>query len=138
MRLVLQAESATSFSFMSVNIHLQDVNDNRPRFQLQNYVAYLWEAQGYDSPVIQVSIRREGRKAWSAHCGLGVLAISLHQVEMSWGHCEGEMVCAACYLAGTQRWLWSPTKGPKEIGEPGWGQLSICRTFRVLRMAGCG
>nr|XP_034970866.1 protocadherin-16 [Zootoca vivipara]XP_034970867.1 protocadherin-16 [Zootoca vivipara] len=54
LRLVLQAESASSFSFMAVNVNLQDVNDNHPRFRLPNYVAFIWEAQGYDSPVIQV------------------------------------------------------------------------------------
>ncbi|XP_053163649.1 protocadherin-16 [Hemicordylus capensis] len=54
LRLVLQAETPTSFGFMAVNVHLQDVNDNQPRFQLQHYVAFIWEAQGYDSPVIQV------------------------------------------------------------------------------------
>lgn len=54
LRLVLQAESAASFGFLAVQVNLQDVNDNRPRFQLQHYVAFIWEAQGYDSPVIQV------------------------------------------------------------------------------------
>uniref|UniRef100_A0ABM5FVG6 Protocadherin-16 n=1 Tax=Pogona vitticeps TaxID=103695 RepID=A0ABM5FVG6_9SAUR len=54
LRLVLQAESASSWGFMAVNINLQDANDNAPRFQLQNYVAFIWEAQSYDSPVIQV------------------------------------------------------------------------------------
>ncbi|KAG7272320.1 hypothetical protein CRUP_011245 [Coryphaenoides rupestris] len=39
---------------MAVNLILQDVNDNLPRFQLQNYVAYVREAQGYDFPIIQV------------------------------------------------------------------------------------
>ncbi|XP_062870185.1 protocadherin-16-like [Trichomycterus rosablanca] len=54
LRLVVKAETATSSSFMAVNLILQDVNDNLPRFQLQNYVAYLREAQGYDAPIIQV------------------------------------------------------------------------------------
>ncbi|XP_058040716.1 protocadherin-16 isoform X4 [Ahaetulla prasina] len=54
LRLVLQAESPASFSFMAVTVNLQDVNDNQPRFQLQNYVAFIGEAQGYDLPVIQV------------------------------------------------------------------------------------
>lgn len=39
---------------MAVNLILQDVNDNLPRFQLHNYVAYVREAQGYDFPIIQV------------------------------------------------------------------------------------
>lgn len=55
LRLVLQAESATSFGFMALNINLQDINDNHPRFQLQHYVAFVWEAQSHDSPVIQVN-----------------------------------------------------------------------------------
>ncbi|MGH0168179.1 UNVERIFIED_CONTAM: hypothetical protein FKN15_006073 [Acipenser sinensis] len=38
----------------SDGLNLQDVNDNLPRFQLQNYIAYIWEAQGYDFPIIQV------------------------------------------------------------------------------------
>ncbi|XP_058680865.1 protocadherin-16 [Ammospiza caudacuta] len=54
LRLVIQAETAASFGFMAINLNLQDVNDNLPRFQLQNYVAFIWESQGYDSPVIQV------------------------------------------------------------------------------------
>ncbi|XP_007441203.1 protocadherin-16 [Python bivittatus] len=54
LRLVLQAESTASFGFMAVTINLQDVNDNQPRFQLQNYVAFVGEAQGYGLPVIQV------------------------------------------------------------------------------------
>ncbi|KAF4082073.1 hypothetical protein AMELA_G00147500 [Ameiurus melas] len=54
LRLVVKAETATSSSFMAVNLILQDVNDNLPRFHLQNYIAYMHEAQGYDSPIIQV------------------------------------------------------------------------------------
>ncbi|XP_026697084.1 protocadherin-16 [Athene cunicularia] len=54
LRLVVQAETAASFGFMAINLNLQDVNDNLPRFQLQNYVAFIWESQSYDSPVIQV------------------------------------------------------------------------------------
>ncbi|CAB1348868.1 unnamed protein product [Coregonus sp. 'balchen'] len=54
LRLVVKAETASSSSFMAVNLNLQDVNDNLPRFQLQNYVAYIREAQGYNFPIIQV------------------------------------------------------------------------------------
>ncbi|XP_030648412.1 protocadherin-16 [Chanos chanos] len=54
LRLVVKAETASSSSFMAINLILQDVNDNLPRFQLQNYVAYMREAQGYDLPIIQV------------------------------------------------------------------------------------
>ncbi|KAF7700324.1 protocadherin-16 [Silurus meridionalis] len=54
LRLVIKAETASSSSFMAVNLILQDVNDNLPRFQLHNYVAYVMEAQGYDFPIIQV------------------------------------------------------------------------------------
>lgn len=55
LRLVVKAESVSSTSFMAMNLLLQDVNDNLPRFQLKNYVAYMREAQGYDLPIIQVS-----------------------------------------------------------------------------------
>uniref|UniRef100_A0A669B0U8 Protocadherin-16 n=1 Tax=Oreochromis niloticus TaxID=8128 RepID=A0A669B0U8_ORENI len=55
LRLVVKAETASSSSYMAVNLILQDVNDNLPRFQLQNYVAYIREAQGYDFPIIQVA-----------------------------------------------------------------------------------
>uniref|UniRef100_A0A673NB94 Protocadherin-16 n=1 Tax=Sinocyclocheilus rhinocerous TaxID=307959 RepID=A0A673NB94_9TELE len=54
LRLVVKAETASSSSFVAVNLLLQDVNDNLPRFQLHNYVAYVREAQGYDHPIIQV------------------------------------------------------------------------------------
>uniref|UniRef100_A0A3Q3WF66 Protocadherin-16 n=1 Tax=Mola mola TaxID=94237 RepID=A0A3Q3WF66_MOLML len=54
LRLVVKAETISSTSFMAINLILQDVNDNLPRFQLQNYVAYMREAQGYDMPIIQV------------------------------------------------------------------------------------
>jgi hypothetical protein len=54
LRLVVKAETASSSSYMAVNLIIQDVNDNLPRFQLQNYVAYIREAQGYDFPIIQV------------------------------------------------------------------------------------
>ncbi|XP_026994718.2 protocadherin-16 [Tachysurus fulvidraco] len=54
LRLVVKAETTTSSSFMAVNLILQDINDNLPRFQLQNYITYMHEAQGYDSPIIQV------------------------------------------------------------------------------------
>ncbi|XP_056139750.1 protocadherin-16-like [Lampris incognitus] len=54
LRLVVKAETASSSSYMALNLILQDVNDNLPRFQLQNYVAYIREAQGYDFPIIQV------------------------------------------------------------------------------------
>uniref|UniRef100_A0A667Y8M0 Protocadherin-16 n=1 Tax=Myripristis murdjan TaxID=586833 RepID=A0A667Y8M0_9TELE len=55
LRLVVKAETASSSTYMAVNLILQDVNDNLPRFQLQNYVAYIREAQGYDFPIIQVA-----------------------------------------------------------------------------------
>ncbi|KAM9319167.1 protocadherin-16-like [Pholidichthys leucotaenia] len=55
LRLVVKAETASSSSYMAVSLILQDVNDNLPRFQLQNYVAYIREAQGYDFPIIQVA-----------------------------------------------------------------------------------
>ncbi|KAM4590460.1 protocadherin-16-like isoform 1-T2 [Fundulus diaphanus] len=55
LRLVVKAETASSSSYMAVNLILQDVNDNLPRFQLQNYVAYIREAQGHNSPIIQVA-----------------------------------------------------------------------------------
>lgn len=55
LRLVVKADSVSSTSFMAINLILQDVNDNLPRFQLKNYVAYMREAQGYDLPIIQVS-----------------------------------------------------------------------------------
>lgn len=51
---MVKAESVSSTSFMAINLILQDVNDNLPRFQLKNYVAYMREAQGYDMPIIQV------------------------------------------------------------------------------------
>ncbi|XP_051962537.1 protocadherin-16 [Xyrauchen texanus] len=54
LRLVVKAETTASSSFMAVNLLLQDVNDNLPRFHLHNYVAYVYEAQGYDHPIIQV------------------------------------------------------------------------------------
>ncbi|KAM8741703.1 protocadherin-16 [Acanthopagrus schlegelii] len=54
LRLVVKAETVSSTSFMAFNLILQDVNDNLPRFQLQNYVAYMREAQGYETPIIQV------------------------------------------------------------------------------------
>lgn len=54
LRLVVKAETLSSTTFMAINLILQDVNDNLPRFQLQNYVAYMREAQGYDMPIIQV------------------------------------------------------------------------------------
>ncbi|XP_077466669.1 protocadherin-16-like [Stigmatopora argus] len=55
LRLVVKAETASSSSYTAVNLILQDVNDNLPRFQLQNYVAYVREAQGRDFPLIQVA-----------------------------------------------------------------------------------
>ncbi|KAJ3589902.1 hypothetical protein NHX12_010743, partial [Muraenolepis orangiensis] len=54
LRLVVKAETVSSTSFTAVNLILQDINDNLPRFQLQHYVAYMREAQGYDTPIIQV------------------------------------------------------------------------------------
>lgn len=56
LRLVVKAETVSSTSYMAFNLILQDVNDNLPRFQLQNYVAYMKEAQGYEMPIIQVLI----------------------------------------------------------------------------------
>ncbi|XP_054639199.1 protocadherin-16-like [Dunckerocampus dactyliophorus] len=54
LRIVVKAETVSSTSFMGINLMLQDVNDNLPRFQLQNYVAYMREAQGYEMAIIQV------------------------------------------------------------------------------------
>lgn len=66
LRLVVKAETLTSTSFMAINLILQDVNDNLPRFQLQNYVAYMREAQGYDAPIIQVL----PKEMMLSHCGI--------------------------------------------------------------------
>lgn len=68
LRLVVQAETAASFSFMAINLNLQDVNDNLPRFQLQNYVAFIWESQSYDSPVIQVSLQAQTGASGTLAC----------------------------------------------------------------------
>uniref|UniRef100_A0A8C4SW14 Protocadherin-16 n=1 Tax=Erpetoichthys calabaricus TaxID=27687 RepID=A0A8C4SW14_ERPCA len=54
LRLVVKAESTSSFSFMALNLNLQDVNDNLPRFQLQNYFVYIKEGHEYNFPIIQV------------------------------------------------------------------------------------
>ncbi|XP_078078835.1 protocadherin-16-like [Mustelus asterias] len=54
LRLVIKAESPSSFVFTAVTLSLHDVNDNLPHFQLQNYVAFIWEAQGYNTPIMQV------------------------------------------------------------------------------------
>ncbi|XP_061755306.1 protocadherin-16-like [Nerophis ophidion] len=54
LRIVVKAETMSSTSFLGINLMLQDVNDNLPRFQLQNYVAYMREAEGYEMPIIQV------------------------------------------------------------------------------------
>ncbi|XP_077402425.1 protocadherin-16 isoform X2 [Vanacampus margaritifer] len=54
LRLVVKAETVSSTSFTGINLMLQDVNDNLPRFQLQNYVAYMREARGYETAIIQV------------------------------------------------------------------------------------
>lgn len=80
LRLVIQAETAASFGFMAINLNLQDVNDNLPRFQLQNYVAFIWESQSYDSPVIQVR-RGTNRDTWPDWSyGMGAAwAWGLHQ-----------------------------------------------------------
>ncbi|XP_032878094.1 protocadherin-16 [Amblyraja radiata] len=53
-RLVIKAESSSSAVFTSVTLVLQDINDNLPLFQQQNYVAFIWEAQGYSTPIMQV------------------------------------------------------------------------------------
>ncbi|XP_059502894.1 protocadherin-16-like isoform X2 [Stegostoma tigrinum] len=54
MRLVVKAESTSSFVFTAITLSLHDVNDNMPQFQLQNYITYIWEARGYHSPITQV------------------------------------------------------------------------------------
>lgn len=58
LRIVVKAETVSSTSFTAINLILQDVNDNLPRFQLQNYVAYMRETQGYEMPIIQVHTNR--------------------------------------------------------------------------------
>ncbi|TRY99245.1 hypothetical protein DNTS_022810, partial [Danionella cerebrum] len=51
LRLVVKAETTSSSSFMAVNLILQDVNDNLPRFQLQNYVVAEDVDQGQNGQV---------------------------------------------------------------------------------------
>ncbi|KAM4697236.1 protocadherin-16 [Discoglossus pictus] len=53
-RLVIQAETPQYFSFATVTVTLQDINDNAPRFQLLHYTAHIWEAQADGSHVAQV------------------------------------------------------------------------------------
>ena len=64
---------------MAINLNLQDVNDNLPRFQLQNYVAFIWESQSYDSPVIQVSV--------GAQTGISGPLACLSAGVRGWGGC---------------------------------------------------
>lgn len=91
LRLVVQAETTASFGFMAINLNLQDVNDNLPRFQLQNYVAFIWESQSYDSPVIQVAL--------GAQTGTAVpLAASVRR--RRWG------LCLRLAPVDPYVWLW--------------------------------
>lgn len=53
-KLVVQAETVQHYAFTSVNVLLQDANDNAPRFQLPQYTVYIWEAQADGSRIIQV------------------------------------------------------------------------------------
>ncbi|XP_053312733.1 protocadherin-16 [Spea bombifrons] len=53
-RLVIQAETPQHYSFTTLTVVLQDVNDNAPRFQLPLYTAHIREAQADGSHVIQV------------------------------------------------------------------------------------
>lgn len=78
LRLVIQAETVTSTSFMAINLVLQDVNDNLPRFQLQNYVAYMKEAQGYETPIIRVTKNIKLAK----HCKVNQMFSPLKFVEV--------------------------------------------------------
>lgn len=103
LRLVVQAETPSAFGFTAVNLNLQDVNDNLPRFQLQNYVAFIWEAQGYDSPVIQVGPSWRGGvadlAAWDPSPGVrepgwlregcagqGLVCLSRKGAGLNWDH----------------------------------------------------
>eukprot|EP00062_Callorhinchus_milii_P022361 gi/632980091/ref/XP_007906836.1/ PREDICTED: LOW QUALITY PROTEIN: protocadherin-16 [Callorhinchus milii] len=63
LRLVVKAEASLSFSYTNVSLNLQDVNDNSPRFQLQHYTAFIWEAQRYSSPITQVLANDEDQGA---------------------------------------------------------------------------
>ncbi|XP_068122568.1 protocadherin-16 [Hyperolius riggenbachi] len=53
-KLVIQAETPQHYAFTTMNVLLQDANDNTPRFQLSQYTAHIWEAQAGGSRIIQV------------------------------------------------------------------------------------
>lgn len=101
LRLVVQAETASSFSFMAINLNLQDVNDNLPRFQLQNYVAFIWESQSYDSPVIQVSLQAQTGASGTLAC-LSAGVRGWGPVPWAWGwHLWIGLVLEVCGLQGS-------------------------------------
>jgi len=56
---VAQADSSSSgpplYGYCDVSVHLQDENDNPPRFTQQQYSAAVWEGNNKGTFVIQVS-----------------------------------------------------------------------------------
>ncbi|XP_068174112.1 protocadherin-16-like [Antennarius striatus] len=126
LRLVVKAETASSSSYVAVNLILQDVNDNLPRFQLQNYVAYIREAQGYDFPIIQVSaddldLGQNGQVTYSIRSSSmsGLFKIDPH---------SGSITTAAIM----DREIWTQTKLVVTATDRGTPRLAGSATLTVI------
>jgi protocadherin-16/23 len=73
---VAQADSSSSgpplYGYCDVWIHLQDQNDNAPRFTQQQYSAAVWEGNNKGTFVMQVSIQKDVRLHVESHYLFGV------------------------------------------------------------------
>uniref|UniRef100_A0AAY4EM86 Protocadherin-16 n=1 Tax=Denticeps clupeoides TaxID=299321 RepID=A0AAY4EM86_9TELE len=126
LRLVVKAETASSASFMAVNLILQDVNDNLPRFQLQNYVAYMREAQGYDLPIIQVLAEDvdQGQN--------GQVTYSIQTSKMSGLFKIDPLTGSITTAAIMDREIWTQTKLLVTATDRGTPKLSSSATLTVI------
>ncbi|XP_034063007.1 protocadherin-16-like isoform X1 [Gymnodraco acuticeps] len=126
LRLVVKAETASSSSYMAVNLILQDVNDNLPRFQLQNYVAYIREAQGYDFPIIQVAAddRDQGQN--------GQVTYSIRSSSMSGLFKIDPLTGSVTTAAIMDREIWTQTKLVVTATDRGTPRLAGSATLTVI------
>uniref|UniRef100_A0A672FZE0 Protocadherin-16 n=1 Tax=Salarias fasciatus TaxID=181472 RepID=A0A672FZE0_SALFA len=126
LRLVVKAETASSSSYMAVNLILQDINDNLPRFQLQNYVAYIREAQGYDFPIIQVAAddRDQGQN--------GQVTYSIRSSSISGLFKIDPLTGSVTTAAIMDREIWTQTKLVVTATDRGTPRLAGSATLTVI------
>jgi len=82
---VAQADSSSAgsplYGYCDVWVHLQDRNDNAPRFTQQQYSASVWEGNNKGTFVMQVSVCVQGHRPSTGELPENLCAIFMEDIK---------------------------------------------------------